>query len=148
MRYPSSLLSPGESRDDGSGSEWTFAQARHICRPRTRRRPMEAAIFFGNRNVVDAGLAPAHQAVLVELPLLVAVGAVPLAGRVVPLVLEAHGDTIAVKRPKILDQAIVEFPGPFPREKCDDGCAPFEDFGAVAPAAVLGIGERDAFGVA
>src|SRR5258706_11343283 len=47
-------------------------------RPRTRRGPAEAAVFFRDRNIVDAGLAPPHQAVLVELSLLVAVGAIPL----------------------------------------------------------------------
>ena len=41
---------------------------------------MEAAVFFRDRDVVDRGLAAAHQAVLVEFPLLVAVGPVPLPG--------------------------------------------------------------------
>ena len=41
---------------------------------------MKAAVFFGNRDIVDAGFTSAHQAVLVELPLLVAVGAMPLPG--------------------------------------------------------------------
>src|SRR6476660_9490266 len=80
----------------GLSSERTVAQPRHVHRPRPGRGPAEAAIFFRNLDVVDAGLAPAHQAVLVELPLLVAVGAVPLAGGIMPFVLEAHRDPVVV----------------------------------------------------
>ena len=65
-----------------------------------RRGPVKAAIFLGDRDVVDAGFAAAHQAVLVELPLLVAVGAMPLAGIVVPLILKPHRDAIADRRPR------------------------------------------------
>src|SRR5215510_10917269 len=93
--------------------ERALAQSRHVRRPRAGRRPMEAAILFSDLDVVDAGFAPAHQAVLVELPLLVAVGAVPLATCVMPLILKAHRDAIAVERPEILDQAVVEFLRPF-----------------------------------
>src|SRR6202043_2324077 len=47
-----------------------------------------------------------------------------------------------------LDQAIVEFFGPFAGEEGDDRGAALEKFRAVAPAAVLGIGQRHAFGIA
>src|SRR5438046_175105 len=40
-------------------------------------RPVILALAFLDRQVVDAGDAPAHQAVLVELPVLVAVAAEP-----------------------------------------------------------------------
>jgi hypothetical protein len=53
-------------------------------------------------------VAPAHQAVLVELPVLVAVGAEPGAGVVVGLVGEADGDAVAVVGPQFLDQWIVD----------------------------------------
>ena len=67
----------------GTTLEWapskrTVAQSRNIRRPRSRRSPMEAAVLFRNLDVVDAGFAAAHQAVFVEFPLLVAVGAMPL----------------------------------------------------------------------
>src|SRR5665213_1933087 len=71
----------------------------------------------------------------------------PLSGSVMPLVLEAHRDAVAVESPEILDQPIVEFPHPFTGEERDDCCAAFKEFGAIAPDAVLGIGRCDAFGV-
>ncbi len=40
-------------------------------------RPAVLPIGFGDRQVVDAGVAPAHEAALVEFPVLVAVGAEP-----------------------------------------------------------------------
>jgi hypothetical protein len=63
---------------------------------------VKAAVFFGNRDIVDAGLAAAHQAVLVKFPLFVAVGTMPLSGIVMPLILKAHRDAVAVERPEIL----------------------------------------------
>src|SRR5262249_42562992 len=67
---------------------------------------------------------------------------------IVPLILEAHCDAIAVERPEVLDQAIVEFVRPFAREEGDDRRAALEELRAIAPAAVLGIGERDPLGIA
>src|SRR5690606_27995720 len=77
-----------------------------IVRP-PAERPAELALGLGDRQIVDAGYAPAHQAVLVELPVLIAVRAEPVAGVVVPFVRKAHGDARAVERPQFLDQAIV-----------------------------------------
>ena len=96
---------------------------------------MKTAVLLGDHNIVDAGFAPAHQAVLVEFPLLVAVGTMPLSARIVPLILKAHGDAVAVERPEVLDQAIVEFFRPFAGEKGDDRAAALEKFRTVAPAA-------------
>jgi pimeloyl-ACP methyl ester carboxylesterase len=55
---------------------------------------VEAALRFVDLDVVDAGLAPAHEPALVELPQLVAVAAEPPSVGVVPLVLEADGDAV------------------------------------------------------
>src|ERR1700722_13387470 len=129
-------------------SKRAVAQSRDTRRSRAGRGPAKAAIFFRDGDIVDAGFAPAHQAVFVEFPLLVAVGAMPLPGVVVPLVLKPHRDAVAVERPEILDQAILMLPRPFAGEKRHDRGAAFEEFGAIAPAAVLGIGQRDAFGIA
>ncbi len=63
-----------------------------IRRARPRRRPPETALAFADLYIIDAGLAPAHQAVLVEFPLLIAIGAEPLSGIVMPFVLETHSD--------------------------------------------------------
>src|SRR3954465_10669513 len=123
-------------------SQRVLAQPRDIGRARPRRWPVKAAFAFLDGDVVDAGLAPPHQAVFVELPLLVAVGTMPLPGIVVPFILEAHGNAVLVERPEVLDQAIVMLLRPFAGEEFDDRLAPLEEFSAVTPTAVLGIGQR------
>src|SRR5215467_5595668 len=99
-------------------------------------RPVVLALALPDRQVVDARDAHAHQAVLVELPVLVAVAAVPVAAVVVPFVREAYGETILAERPDLLDQPVVELAVPLAREKGLDRLAPLEELGAVAPAAV------------
>ena len=117
-------MGPGLRRDDLSELMRNFktalTQSRRHPPAAGPSGPAEAAIFFRNRDIVDAGFAAAHQAVLVELPLLVAVGAMPLPGIVMPLVLKPHRDAIAVERPEILDQAILLFLLPFAGEERDD----------------------------
>ena len=65
-----------------------------------------------------------------------------------PLIGEANGDAVVAERPHFLDQAVVELAVPFAGEEFDDGLAALKELGAVAPAAVLAIGERDAGRVA
>src|SRR5205807_5842267 len=110
-----------------------LTQSRHSGRPRARRLPVKAAVFFRNRNVVDRGFAPAHQAVFVELPLLVAVGAIPLPGIVMAFILKPHRDAVAVERPEILDQATLMLPRPFAGQESDDRGTAFKNFRTVTP---------------
>src|SRR6516165_11429177 len=91
-----------------------------VRRSRTWSGPEELAVTFGDGDVVDAGLPPTHQAVVVEFPQLVAVAAEPLARVVVPLVLEAHRDAALVEGPQRLHQPIVSFPLPFPGQELLD----------------------------
>src|SRR5262249_15211133 len=70
--------------------------------------PEEPTVRFGDQDVVDARLTAAHQTALVELPQLVAVAALPVAGIVVPFVLEPHHDAIVGERPQGFDQPVVE----------------------------------------
>src|SRR5438477_12828792 len=107
-----------------------------IGRARTRQ-PEEFALSRRDRHIVDARLAPAHQTVAVELPLLVAIGAEPVAAIVAPFILEAHRDAIVVERPKLLDQEVVDFLRPFAGEEGDDRRSALEEFSAVPAAAVL-----------
>src|SRR5438067_2366841 len=72
----------------------------------------DAALGLLDRDVVDARLATAHQAVLVELPQLIAVAAPPMAIRVVGLVLEPDRDPVLAERPQVLAQGIVELAVP------------------------------------
>ena len=60
----------------------------------------------------------------VELPVLVAVGAEPLAGVVVPLVGEAHGDAVVGEGPELLDQPVVELALPLAGQEGDDRSRP------------------------
>jgi hypothetical protein len=63
------------------------------------KRPVTPALAFLNRKIVDAGNAQAHQAVLIELPILVAVAAKPIATVVVPLVGETNRDAVFAESP-------------------------------------------------
>src|SRR3954447_8249174 len=98
-----------------------------------RARAEDAPLGLLDRDVVDACLAPAHVALVVELPLLVAVAAPPLAGLVAALVLEAHGDPVAGERPQVLAQRVVALARPFAGEEVDDRGAAGEELVAVAP---------------
>ena len=62
-----------------------------------RARAEDAPPGLVDGHVVDAGLPASHVPVVVELPQLVAVAAVPLTGGVVALVLEADSDPVAVE---------------------------------------------------
>src|SRR2546422_441293 len=77
----------------------------------------DAALGLLDRDVVDAGLAAAHQAVLVELPQLVAVAAPPAARGVVAFVLEPDRDPVPVEGPQVLAQRVVELAVPLGREE-------------------------------
>src|SRR5260221_4238508 len=103
-------------------------------------RPMILALALLDRKVVDAGDAQPHQAMRVELPILVTVAAEPVSAVVVRLVGEAHGDAVARERQDLFDQAIVELPVPLARQERLDGLAPLQELGAISPAAVEGIG--------
>ena len=110
----------------------------------TPERPMILSRALGDRSIVDAGDAEAHQALLIELPVFVPVAAEPVPAVVVPFVGEADRDAIVAEGPDFLDQAIVELAAPFARQKPLDGLAALQEFRAVSPVAVGGIGERNA----
>jgi hypothetical protein len=77
-------------------------------------------ILLANRQIVDAGVALRHQAVFLELPVLVAIGAKPIARIVMPFVGEANRDSILVKRPEFFDQTIVKFARPLAAQEGND----------------------------
>src|ERR1700731_3688616 len=109
----------------------------------TPQGPAIPALIFSNRQVIDAGDSQPHQAVFVELPVFIAVTAIPMTAVVMPLVCKTHGYPVFAKSPQFLDQPVVEFARPLAREKRLDGIASLEEFGAIAPAAVRGIGKRN-----
>src|SRR5262245_52399604 len=71
------------------------------------QRPVIFALVVAYPQVIDACNTRPHQPVLVELPVLVAVAAIPVAAVVVPLIGEAHRNAILAKRPHLLDQPVV-----------------------------------------
>src|SRR3954447_7389079 len=87
-------------------------------------RPVILTLAFVDREVVDAGDAQPHQALLVEFPVLVAVAAEPVAAVVVPFIGEAHGDAIVAERPHLLDQAVVELAVPLARQEASMAARP------------------------
>src|SRR5215204_797767 len=93
-------------------------------------------------------MALTHQAVLVEFPVLVAIGAEPVYRVIVVFVGEPDGDTIAGYSPQFFDEPVVEFSVPFARQELDDLGSSLEDFAAIPPVAVDCIGERHAPGIA
>src|SRR5450631_138784 len=99
--------------------------------------PQEFAVFRRDRHIIDARFPAPHKTIAVEFPLFVAMRAGPLAGGIPPFILEAHGDTVLMKCPKLLDQPVIEFVRPFPGEEFHDRRAPTEKLRAVPPPAVL-----------
>jgi hypothetical protein len=84
------------------------------------KRPMIFAIRFLDWKIIDARKSQPHQTIIIEPPILVAVGAIPISRVVVPFVGEAHGDSIVRESPKLFDQTVVQFFCPLAREKGDD----------------------------
>src|SRR5262249_61899072 len=94
-------------------SETEIGQSGMIRRPGAGAVPMILPVGGLDRQVVDRGVALAHQALLVEFPFLVAVGAEPVPGIVLPLIGEAHRDAVVLPGPELLDQAVLQLLVPF-----------------------------------
>src|SRR5271155_3246377 len=70
-----------------------------------------------DRQIVDTGVALAHQAGFRELPKLHAMGAEPLSGIIMPLVFEEHGHAILAKAPQGLFEPIAQLFRPLAVQK-------------------------------
>src|ERR1700731_5282565 len=81
---------------------------------------------------------------LIELPVLVAIAAEPIPAVILPLIGKADGDAIRLEGPDFLDQPVIELAIPLSRQKGFDRLASLQEFGAVAPTTVGGVGARDA----
>jgi hypothetical protein len=100
------------------------------------RMPEIPSVCRGDRQVVDAGDPPAHEAVVIELPEFIAVRAEPLAAVVVPFVGEAHRHAVLAKPPQLLDEPVVELLIPFAGQELADGFPTVDELDAIAPFAV------------
>src|SRR6266436_5987184 len=112
------------------------------------QRPPVPPVGLADRQIVDARDPPPHEAARIELPVLVPVGAEPLAAVVAPLVGEPDRDPVLVKRPQLLDEPVLQLAGPLPGEELDDRVPAGEELGAVAPDAVQRVAGRDLRGIA
>src|SRR5260370_1272986 len=128
-------------------SKSEIAQSRVIIGT-TAERPVVFALALLDRKIVDAGNTQAHQTVLVEFPVLVAIAAKPVAAVVVPLIGETDSNAVLAEGPDFLDQAVVELALPLAGQKLFDRFAALQEFRAVPPPAVARIGERDALRIA
>src|ERR1700693_2458628 len=99
------------------------------------KEPLIFTFAIFDRQVVDAGDPPSHQALFVELPILVAIATKPVARIVVPFICKAHGYPVVAKRPALLDQPIFQLANPLACEECFDGLSATNELGAVTPDA-------------
>src|SRR5262249_23249483 len=107
------------------------------------QRPVILAFAFFDWQVIDARDAQTHQPVLIELPVLVAIAAKPIAAIIVPFVGEANRDSVLAKRPNLLDQAVIELTIPLARQKSFDFRSTLDELGAITPTTVRRVGKRD-----
>jgi hypothetical protein len=110
-------------------------------------RPVVLALALADKRIVDASEPHAHEPLLVEFPILVAVAAVPLAPIVVPLVRKTHGNPVLATTPYLLDQTVVQLAIPFSDQERLDRLAALKEFRAIAPAAIPRVCQHDAGGI-
>ena len=103
-------------------------------------RPVILALALSDRKIIDRGMAKRHQAVFIEFPILVAIGAEPVRRDVAPFVGEANRDAILAKCPQLLDEAIVELARPLALQKRDDLLSAGEELRSIAPLTIGAIG--------
>jgi hypothetical protein len=81
------------------------------------QRPVILALGLLDRQIINACNSQAHQPVLIEFPVLVAIAPEPMATVIVPFVRETNRNPVLPERPNLLDQAVVEFAIPLARQK-------------------------------
>src|ERR1700730_17081176 len=109
------------------------------------KRPMIFSFRLFDRQIVDRCISKSHQTVVIKFPILIAIGAEPISGIIVPFVGEAHGDAIAGKGPKLFDQPIVQLFRPFTFQKLNDLLSSTWKLRAISPTRIDGVRECDPF---
>src|SRR5919202_398756 len=96
--------------------------------------PAVLALGFLDRQIIDAGQttahATAHETVLGELPVFIAIGPEPMPRVIMPLIREAHRNAGVMKGPELFDEAVVQFFGPFALKGLQNGLAPHQELAA------------------
>jgi hypothetical protein len=96
---------------------------------------------------VDACDTPAHQAILREFPILVAISAKPLPAVVVVFIGEANRDAVVGKGPQFFDQPVIKLARPLAGEKGLYSYAAGEKLRPISPLAIRGVRKRDLRGI-
>src|SRR5262245_35733367 len=111
----------------------------------TTKRPMILALRLLDGQVVDRCKPELHQAVSIKLPVLIAVGAKPIPGVVMPFIGETNSNAVCVAGPKLFDQPVIEFLGPFARQKLNDLISSVQEFSSISPARINRVRESYLF---
>src|SRR5262249_11461246 len=130
----------------GRFSEAEAAQGGVIVRS-PAERPAKLAVLLTNGQVIDGRMTCRHEPLLIELPVLVAIGPKPVPGVVMPFVGESDSDSVALKRPELLDQSVVQLSVPFTSQKRDDLLPSDDELRPVTPTALRTVSQGDPLGV-
>lgn len=114
----------------------------------TPQRPVIFARRLVDRQVVDAGNAASHVALIVELPVLVPVRTEPLPGVVMPLIGKSDGNPVSMERPQLLDETVIQLLIAFTGQELHDGVTSGKKLRAVTPDTVRRIRQRHSLRVA
>lgn len=87
-------------------------------------------------------MTAAHQAIRLELPILVAIRPEPVSTVIVPFISEPHRNPVTRVGPQLFYQAIVEFTGPLSSQERLNLIATLDELGTVSPAAIWRIRQR------
>ena len=111
------------------------------------QRPVIFTFAFTNRQIVDAGVANGHKAVILELPVFVTVRPKPVAGIVMPLVGEPNRNPVAGEGPQLFDQPVIKLARPLAGQKRDDLFPADRELGPVPPTTLFAVSQCDALWV-
>src|SRR5712691_8833269 len=86
--------------------------------------------------VVDRREPKSHEPVIIELPILIAIGAIPVTRIVVPFASEPHRNAVPGERPQFLDEPVIQLLDPLVRKKSGDFISPIDELRAIPPARI------------
>src|SRR5215831_1227156 len=86
--------------------------------------PAVLALSFLDRQIIDADQTTAHEPILGELPVFIAIGPEPIARVIMPLIRKAHRNAGVMKGPELFDEAVVQLFGETVVELPGFGMAP------------------------
>ena len=81
---------------------------------------------------------------VIKLPVLIAVGAEPVAGIVTVLICKTDCDAVAGESPELFDKPVVQLPIPFASQESNNLFASRNEVRTISPSGVYRVCERDA----